>query len=315
MRGLEIIATGHFVPSNKVSNLDMSKLVDTSDEWIVARTGISNRHFVEEENTSTLAVKAAKAAIEKSGIELSEIGYLIVATFTPDHMCPSVSCLVQRELGLDESILAFDLNAACSGFIYGLITMEKLLHDNEKYGLVIGCEVISKVLDFTDRGTCILFGDGAGAALVKGKENSIFYETYGVRGNDTELICEGVALPNQISDINVRMDGTAVFRFAVDAVAKVIKNLFEDSKLTMEDIDYVVCHQANARIISNVQRGLKAPKEKFFMNVSDYANTSAASVPIALSEMDQQGLLRRGMKILCVGFGAGFTWGGILLEW
>lgn len=315
MSGLEIIATGHYVPSNKVSNQDMSKLVDTSDEWIMARTGISNRHFVENENTSSLAVKAAKMALDQSKIEISEIGYLIVATFTPDHMCPSVSCLVQRELGLEESILAFDLNAACSGFIYGLITMGKLLENSEKYGLVIGCEVISKVLDFTDRGTCILFGDGAGAALVKGKKDSIFYETYGVRGNDTELICEGTPLCNQISDGKVRMDGAAVFRFAVDAVAKVIKKLLAESKLSMEEIEFVVCHQANARIISNVQRGLKAPKEKFFMNVSEYANTSAASVPIALSEMNQQGMLQKGMTIICVGFGAGFTWGGVLLEW
>lgn len=315
MQGLEIIGMGHYVPPKKVHNDDMSKIVDTSDEWIVARTGISTRHFVEDENTSTLVINAANIALDQSGIDKSEIGFLIVATFTPDHMCPSVSCMVQKELGLEESIIAFDLNAACSGFIYGLITMKKLMVNSDKYGLVIGGEVISKVLDFTDRGTCILFGDGAGAAVVKRKKNSDFYYTFGARGNDTELVCQGMPLANQITDSNVRMDGTAVFKFAVEVVTKSIKDLLEQSQLQLEEIDYVVCHQANGRIISNVQKSFKAPKEKFFMNVSKYGNTSAASIPIALSEMNQEGLLERGMKIICVGFGGGFTWGGILMEW
>lgn len=313
MEGIKIIGTGHYAPSQVVSNNDLSKRVETSDEWITTRTGIKRRHLSENENTSDLAYQAAKKAIENSHIDINKLRYIIVATFTPDHFTPSTACIVQEKLGLnDQPIMAFDINAACSGFVYALSVIKGLLKDDE-YGLVIGSEVISKVIDWQDRGTCVLFGDGAGAAVVE-KSSTPFYSYHNSKGNMTALVCPGRGL-NSTETGYLQMDGKAVFKFAVEAINDAIKNVLAQSQLTLEDIDYVICHQANYRIISHVYKKLKADPQKFYMNLDEYGNTSAASIPMALSEMNEKGLLQEGQKIICVGFGAGLTWGATLFSW
>lgn len=308
MKGLKIVSTGSCHPQNAVSNDKLSETVDTSDEWISTRTGIRQRYFSEGETNVDLASNAAKQALERSGISVDEIGACVVATFTPDKLTPSVACVVQNKLGLPKGALCFDINAACSGFIYALNVARGILMQSEKkYALVIGSEVISRVLDFADRSTCVLFGDGAGAAVVTLSENTEYEFTCGSDGNDAILSCPTTG--------GLQMDGREVFKFAVGIIPKCIDTLLDKSGLALDDIDYVVCHQANERIISHVVKKIKAPSDKFFMNLQKYGNTSAASIPLALDEMASGGLLKEGMKIICVGFGSGLTWGGVLLEW
>ncbi len=307
MKGLKIVSTGSCHPQNAVSNDKLSETVDTSDEWISTRTGIRQRYFSEGETNVDLASNAAKQALERAGISVEEIGACVVATFTPDNLTPSVACMVQNRLGLPKDAFCFDINAACSGFIYALnVAYGILMQGGKKYALVIGSEVISRVLDFADRSTCVLFGDGAGAAVVTLSENSAYEFTCGADGNDAILNCK--------TSGGLQMDGREVFKFAVGIIPECINTLLEKSQLALDDIDYVVCHQANERIISHVVKKMKAPSEKFFMNLQKYGNTSAASIPLALDEMASGGLLKEGMKIICVGFGSGLTWGGILLE-
>lgn len=308
MKGLKIVSTGSCHPQNAVSNDKLSETVDTSDEWISTRTGIRQRYFSEGETNVDLASNAAKQALERSGISADEIGACVVATFTPDNLTPSVACMVQNRLGLPKDAFCFDINAACSGFIYALnVARGILMQGGKKYALVIGSEVISRVLDFADRSTCVLFGDGAGAAVVTLSENAAYEFTCGADGND--------AILSSPPSGGLQMDGREVFKFAVGIIPECIDTLLDKSQLTLDDIDYVVCHQANERIISHVVKKMKAPSEKFFMNLQKYGNTSAASIPLALDEMANGGLLKEGMKIICVGFGAGLTWGGVLLEW
>ena len=312
MRGMRLVATGRCLPERVVTNDDMSRLVDTSDEWITTRTGISERRFCGDEAGYDLAVAAARRALEAGGISPSQIGVCIVATFTPDYGSPSAACLVHRALGLPEDTPAFDLNAACSGFLYGLKVAHGLLLTSQRpYGLVIGCEVLSRVVDFNDRTTCVLFGDGAGAAVLTLSDQHRFICTLGAKGDDSLIRCPGLGQPSQY----IQMNGREVFRFATDIVPRVIDQVLEEAGLTLEEIDYVVCHQANARIISHVMKRMQAPEEKFYINLHRYGNTSSASIPIALDEMAEQGLLRPGMRVVCVGFGGGLTWGGALLEW
>lgn len=312
MNGINILATGRGVPERVVTNDDLSKIVDTNDEWIVSRTGIHCRHFCDEGQANwMLAKEAAEKAIAKSGINKEDIGLLIVATFTPDYSTPSTACLIQRELGLPNTVIAFDLNAACSGFLYSLQVANSMLNDISKpYALIVGSEQISTRLDFEERTTCVLFGDGAGAAIIENAPDKLFCSVLGAEGNPDILGCNGLTSDYR----HVYMDGKAVFRIAVQTICSVIKELFEKTGLGMDDIDYVICHQANERIINKVIRSLGAPEEKFFMNIQNYGNTSAASIGIALDEMMEQGLLKPGMKILCVGFGAGLTWGGNIIE-
>lgn len=314
MNSIQILATGHAVPMQTLDNETLSTMVDTNDEWIVSRTGIKKRHISQSENTSVLATQAAKMALEKSQIAQEKIRYLIVATFTPDNYTPSTACLVARNLGLNhQQLMAFDLNAACSGFIYALTVMKNLLKDDE-YGLVIGSEVISKMIDWKDRSTCILFGDGAGAVVVKGKNDGIFYDMSGTQGNEDVLYCHGRHF-NHRKEGTLQMNGKEVFKFAVEAIQTSIQNLLDQSDLTLDDIDHVVCHQANYRIISYVIKKLKADAQKFYINLDEYGNTSAASIPLALSEMNEKGFFKKGQRVILVGFGAGLTWGATLFEW
>lgn len=310
--GLHIVGMGRCIPKKVVTNDDLSKIVDTNDEWITTRTGISTRHFVEDETNLDLSIGAAKDAIESAGIDKNEIGAVVLATVRADTLVPSQACMVQKLLELPRDIPCFDINAACSGFMYGLsIARGILLQSEKRYALVIGSETLSKILDMSDRGTCILFGDGAGAAVIELSDSHRFFSVLGAKGDNEVLYC-----PNEShEDRYVSMIGGEVFKFAVSTVPKTIKELLEKAKITADDIDVFVCHQANRRIIESVAKKLKQDMSKFYIDVDAYGNTSSASIPIALSEMSDKGLLVPGMKVIAVGFGAGLTWGGAYIEW
>lgn len=319
MQGIYIVATGRAVPRKIVTNDDMSKIVDTSHEWIVTRTGICQRHICEEETCTSLAVEAAKKAIgeamAKEQIALEDIGVVVVASVTSEYAFPSTACLVQKELGLSKDTMSFDIGAACSGFIYGLEVCRGLLLAsqaqtvvNKKYALLIGSEQLSRVLDFTDRSSCILFGDGAGAVVLRLEDCAYAHRAWS-DGNKDVLFCKGAG-PEAAK---LQMEGQEVFKFAVRVLKQGLDTILEDATLTIEDIDYVVCHQANKRIIEHVMKKYPGQEHKFYMNIQNYANTSGASIPIAIDEMREQGLLQDGMKVVTVGFGAGFTWGSALL--
>lgn len=311
MMGIRIIATGRCTPSKVVTNDDLSKIVDTSDEWISTRTGIKQRHFCEEESNSDLAYGAAKKAIEAAGIDKEDIGLLVTGTFTPDNATPSVSCVIKSRLGLPDNIPVFDVNAACSGFLYSLNIAKAMLENSDKkYAVVIGSEKISSRLNMEDRGTCVLFGDGAGAAVIGLDKNKKFVSVLGSLGCAKALGCS----MDENNKPHIYMDGKAVFKQAVTRIADVTKDALLKADMTMDDIDYCICHQANERIIKGVITRLKAPEKKFYINIDKYGNTSAASIPIALDEMFEKGLLKPGMKLLLNGFGAGYTWGAIIIE-
>lgn len=311
MKGLKIVATGRALPAKVVTNDDMSKLVETSDEWITTRTGIRTRHFCAGETQADLAEQAARRALERGKVDVGDLCACIVATVTPDCSAPTSACLLQQRLDLPEDIPCFDMNVGCTGFIYALqVARGFLLQSGRPYALVIGAEALSHITDFTDRGTCVLFGDGAGAAVVT-LADSPYACTLGARGDTEAIFIEGPGPERPY----IHMDGQKVFRFAVEAVPHCIRVLLEETGLTLADIDWFVPHQANKRIIDHVAKKLKVPNEKFYQNMMRYGNTSAASIPIALDEMAEQGLLEKGQKVLCVGFGAGLTWGGALLEW
>ncbi len=327
MQGIHIVATGRAVPKKIVTNDDLSKIVDTSHEWIKTRTGICQRHICQEETCTTLAVEAAKKAMEEAflreGVNPEDIGMVVVASVTSEYAFPSTACLVQKELGLPTDTMSFDLGAACSGFIYGLEVCRGLLmarqakNDNQetmgkkgykKYALLIGSEQLSRVLDFTDRSSCILFGDGAGAAVIR-LEDSMYAHKAWSDGDKEVLFCKGAGVENA----RLQMQGQEVFKFAVRVLKQGVDTILEETGLAMEDVDYVVCHQANKRIIEHVMKKFPGQEHKFYMNIQNYANTSGASIPIAIDEMRKAGVLQDGMKIVTVGFGAGFTWASALI--
>lgn len=312
MSAPKILSTARCLPARVVTNDELSQTVDTSDEWVYSRTGIHARRFCTEETGLDLAQGAAKLALERAGLKPEDVGVCLVATFTPDYATPSVACLLQSQLGLPEDTICFDLNAACAGFLYGLKTAHALLPESPRpYALVVGAEVISRVLDMTDRNTCVLFGDGAGAAVFCQDENASWHTVFGSRGDPESIWVQGPG-PERSA---VHMDGKNVFRFAVEVVEKAISQLLEAEGCDINDLDLVVCHQANARIIDHVSKKLKAREGLFYKNMHQYGNTSAASIPIALDELVQSGTLKAGMRILTVGFGGGLTWGGALLCW
>ncbi len=312
MNGLKIIAVGGALPAHAVTNDEMSRRVDTSDEWITTRTGIRQRYFCGEgESATTLAVAAARQAMERSGLSASEIGCCVCATLSADYATPSLACMVQAELGLPENIPVLDVNAACSGFLYGVSVARGLLEANQgRYALVVGCEQLSRILDMEDRSTCVLFGDGAGAAVLEADPDAPFAAMLGARG-DKAILAEG---PGPVPS-HVKMDGRAVFRFAVDAIPRCIDGVLGRSGRTLEQVDWVVCHQANERIIDHCIKKLNAPAEKFFKNLDRTGNTSAASIPLALNDLYESGKLCCGQTLLCVGFGGGLTWAGTLLTY
>lgn len=314
MNGIKIVGTGYAAPSKIVTNDDLAKIVETNDEWITSRTGISRRrHMAEGETFTSITVQAARKALESSGIPADSIGACIVATLTPDTLVPSAACLLQRELGLPMDIPCFDLNAACTGFLYALHTMECLLAVSErKYGLVIGAENLSRIINWEDRGTCILFGDGAGAAVVESRAewNSIS-AVLGCHGDGQILRVPGVETAERSL---ISMEGTKVFKFAVEAVPYCMDQVLEKAGLTIDDVDFFVFHQANARIIDLVVRKYHIPQEKYYKNIAEYGNTSAASIPLVIGELHEMGKVGHGSRVLVVGFGGGLTWGGALVE-
>ncbi|MDL2310668.1 ketoacyl-ACP synthase III [Peptostreptococcaceae bacterium OttesenSCG-928-C18] len=306
--GLKILETSSYLPSNIVTNDDFAKYLETSDEWISSRTGIKERRFSLDDDTSNLAYKSVdKLNIKDKG----KIDLVLVATFTSDKAMPSIASSIQKRLGLKESIFAMDFNMACSGFVAGLNLCEKYL-DNGRQAILIGSEMISKTLDKNDRSTVVLFGDGAGAVLIEKNDNRQYFEI-GTRPNEESLKLDARSISEKNNYIS--MNGKEVFRFATETLPITIGNLLEDKNMTINDVDYVVCHQANYRILNHVAKKTKIPAEKFYMNLDKYGNTSAASIPIVLDEMNKKNLLKRGMKIVIVGFGAGLSWIGTVIEW
>ncbi|MEG1408332.1 MAG: beta-ketoacyl-ACP synthase III [Terrisporobacter sp.] len=323
MKEVIIGGVGKYTPSKKITNDDLSHIVDTNDEWISSRTGIKSRYMSSGEDTSYMAAMASKKAIEEAGISVLDIDLIVLATCTPDMFTPSTACIVQSIIGAKNAV-AFDISAACSGFIYGLDIAKSLMNSN-KYNntLVIGAENLSKFMDWKDRSTCILFGDGAGAAvLCKSKEAGIGSSLCKSEGEKWDCITiEGSDVDSPfvekktLRDSKLKMNGNEVFKFATSIIVKSINEILEDNNLTLDDIDYIVPHQANIRIIEYAARKLKVPMSKFYMNIEEYGNTSAASIPIALSEMYEKDLLKKGNKIILVGFGAGLTYGATFINW
>lgn len=319
-----IIDTGSYLPEQIISNDDLAGIVDTSDEWIRSRTGIKERRISSGENTSEISTKAALQIIERAGVDPLDIELLIVGTCTADYSVPSAACMVQKAIGA-KNATAFDLTAACSGFMYGLSVADKYIRSGVcENALVIGAEVLSKILDWSDRSTCVLFGDGAaGAYLEKTKEAGIICEEIGSDGASYEALTAGhMPAANAFNDIKpmtgfdtVQMDGREIFKFATKKVSTSIQELLEKAGIAAEDIKYIVPHQANARIVEIVAKKTKIPFEKFYLNMERTGNTSAASIPIALHEMNERGMLERGDKIILTGFGGGLTWGTMLIEW
>jgi 3-oxoacyl-[acyl-carrier-protein] synthase III len=302
---INVVAVGHHVPESVVTNDDLAKIVETSDEWITTRTGIKERRFSKGETSADLACKAALDAIRRYAIDKETIDLIIVATITEPQKTPSTANIVQGMLGLTHDVMGFDINAACTGFLYALETASALLSGRRfRRALVIGSEHLSKVTDMADRNTCVLFGDGAGAMIIERGDAS----TGATFLNKSLYDTEGSLT---VTDA-IRMDGRKVYQFATSAMASAINEILETTSLSKEDISMVVSHQANIRIIESVAKTLGLPMSLFPTNIGTYGNTSAASIPILLSELAAQGKLAF-QRILMVAFGGGFTWGSAVL--
>lgn len=316
-----IIGTGSYVPEQVVTNEDMINLVDTNDEWIVTRTGVRERRIALEEGTSDMAAKAALRAIENAGISAEELDIILLATSSPDQFFPGGACQVQAAIGAERAV-AFDLSAACSGFEFALSTIQAFIQSGVyKTGLIIGADCLSKLTDWSDRGTCVLFGDGAGAAVVRLEEAGVIHSVMGSDGSKGQaLSCLARSNGNFLNGRKpefgyIFMDGQEIFKFAVKKVPECINQVLAESKTPIEDIKYFILHQANYRICEAVAKRLGQPLEKVPMNIEKYGNTSGATVPILLDEMNREGYLKRGDKLVLAGFGGGLTWGAVLLEW
>lgn len=309
MSGIKIRGTGRSLPERILTNDELAQTVDTSDDWITSRTGIRERRLCTTESHSGLCAAAAQNALERAGILPEQVGVCIVATMTPDTLIPSAACTLQKALGLSCDTVCFDLNAACTGFLYALHTAECLLAASpKKFGLVVGADLFSRVLDWSDRSTCILFGDGAGAAVVEWRADwHSAGAVLGCAGNNELLRCP-------LKNGYLTMEGQRVFKFALEAVPWCIDQVLERQGLTAGDVDFFVFHQANARIIDLAAKKYQIPPEKCCKNIERFGNTSAASIPVVLSELEEAGRLSRGNKVLLVGFGGGLTWGGALVE-
>lgn len=324
MRHAKIIGTGSFLPDHIMTNEDLAQMVDTSDEWIFTRTGIRERRISTGENTSHLAYKAAEKALEKAKMDAKEIELIICATITPDSFMPATACIVQDRLGAEKAA-AFDIAAACTGFIYALVIADQFIRSGMyRNALVIGAETLSKMVDWEDRSTCVLFGDGAACAVLTATEEECGIQLSNLVSDGSKqglLISMAAPLSNPLckptreAKRGIEMNGQEVFKFAVRTIADNIHILLGKSGLTAEDIKYIIPHQANKRIIEQAAKYCNIPLDKFYMNMQYYANTSAASIGIALDEMARNKLLEPGDKLILVGFGGGMTSGAILVEW
>ena len=317
-----IIGTGSYLPEQIVTNDDLAQIMDTSDEWISSRTGIRERHLVKEETTADMSVEAAKKALENAGVTAEEIDLIILGTVSPDYITPSCACQVQAAIGAHKAV-AFDINAACSGFMFALHIANAYIQAGiYRTALILGAETLSKIMDWTDRSTYVLFGDGAGAAVVRRDDNTglLAYDqgSDGSRG----MVLAGLNRTNNNPLVEtskelqyVHMDGQEVYKFAVTSVPASLQKVVREAGLTMEDIDYFALHQANIRIIQSVAKRLKVSEDKFPVSLDHCGNISAASVPILLDEMNRKGILKPGMKIALAGFGGGLTWASAVIEW
>jgi 3-oxoacyl-[acyl-carrier-protein] synthase III len=312
-----IVGTGSHLPARVVSNDEFARRLETSDAWIRERTGIRSRHIADESQTSSdLALQAAHAALRSAGVAASDIDLIIVATSTPDFVFPSTACLLQAKLGAKGSA-AFDVQAVCSGFVYALATADSFIRSgSHKKALVVGAEVFSRILDWSDRGTCVLFGDGAGAVVLAASEKpGIHASVLRADGSHAGML----SVPGNVCRGNIagspflQMDGQAVFKFAVRVLEESARETVAQAGMAMADVDWLIPHQANVRILEAVARKLDLPREKLVVTVDHHGNTSAASVPLALDEYLRAGRIRHGQRLLLQGVGGGFTWGSSLL--
>lgn len=319
-----ILGTGAYLPEPVLTNADLEKMVDTSDKWIMERTGIKERRVAApEEDVATMGEAASRQALENAGIALEDLRYIIVGSNTPNYMFPATAIRIQHSLGLDNKLGAFDIQAGCSGFNYALHVAENLIKGNSGYALVVGVDANTRMLDFTDRTTCVLFGDGAGAVVIGPTDRSRLMASFVASRYNGRLYLE-----NEFSHLNspflpkppltahyLFMDGPDIFKFAVRAVQESIQRILQEAGMNREDIDYLIIHQANYRILETGARFAKVPMDKVYINVDRYGNTSAASIPIALHEALLEGKIQKGDKVLLVSFGAGVTWAATALEW
>ncbi len=316
-----ITGTGSYLPGQPVSNaaLIAQHGLVSSDEWIAERTGIRSRHIAAAgETSSDLALKASQRALAAAGKNANNVDLLIVATSTPDYIFPSTAALLQRKLGITNGAPAFDVQAVCSGFVYALSVAEKFIQSgSHRCALVVGSEVFSRIMDWSDRGTCVLFGDGAGAVVLEASDTpGILATALHADGSHADTL----SVPGQVSggqvtgDPFLRMDGQAVFKFAVKVLVEVANEVMEAAHITVDQLDWLIPHQANVRILQSTAKKLSLPQEKCIVTVDHHGNTSAASIPLALDEAVAQGKVQRGQRLLLEGVGGGFTWGGVLLN-
>jgi len=314
-----IVGTGSYLPERVVTNHDLEKIVDTNDEWIVSRTGIRERHFAaDDQNASDLAVEACKRAMHAAHVHADEIDLIIVATSTPDMVFPSTACILQDKLGIKHSV-AFDLQAVCAGFVYALATADKFIRSgSSKCALIVGTEVFSRILNWKDRGTCVLFGDGAGAVVLKASNAPGILTTHlHTDGSYRDMLCT----PGTVQNGGTRgsplltMDGGAVYKFAVKAFEDVAWEALNANGMQPGEIDWFICHQANRRIIMHAAKRLDLPDEKVVVTVDRHGNTSAASIPLALDVTAREGKIKAGDNVLLAALGGGFAWGAALLKW
>ncbi|MFO7285563.1 MAG: ketoacyl-ACP synthase III [Gammaproteobacteria bacterium] len=315
-----IAGTGSYLPEKVLTNFDLEKMVDTSDEWIRTRTGIERRHIAaEHETTSDLAYRAAVAAMDSAGVDGSDIDLVLVGTTTPDLVFPNVGCLLQERLGIRNGP-AFSLEAACSGFIYGLTVADAMLKSGQaRRALVVGAETMSRIVDWTERETCVLFGDGAGAVVLEASdEPGIVYAKLGADGRYRDLLyaSSGVSKPKEEGESGLlRMKGNEVFKVAVKTLETMVDEVLESNRLDKGEIDWLIPHQANIRIIQATAKRLQMPMERVVLTVAEHGNTSAASVPLALDVAVRDGRVKRGDLLLLEAFGGGFTWGAVLVRY
>ena len=314
-----ISGTGSYLPDRTVTNHDLEKIINTTDEWIVSRTGIRERHYAaDDQDASDLALIASQRAIAASGVNIADIDLIIVATSTPDMIFPSTACILQDKLGIKHSV-AFDIQAVCAGFVFGLATADKFIRSGTaKCALVVGAEVFSRIMNWQDRGTCVLFGDGAGAVILKAADSPGILSTHlHTDGSYRNALCTPGTVENGKvrGSPMLRMEGAAVYKFAVKAFEEVAWEALNANAMTPEAINWFICHQANKRIITHAAHKLDLPDEKVVMTVDRHGNTSAASIPLALDVTVREGKIKSGDTVLLAALGGGFAWGAAMLKW
>jgi 3-oxoacyl-[acyl-carrier-protein] synthase-3 len=313
-----ISGTGGYLPQRVLTNADLEKMVDTSDEWIRTRTGIRKRHIAaDDETTCDMSEQAARRALAAAGVEARNIDLVVLATSTPDLIYPSTACLLQNRLSIRNGSAAFDVQAVCSGFVYALCIADLFVRSGAAArALVIGADMNSRILDWTDRSTCVLFGDGAGAVVLEAAtEPGIYSARLHADGHYAEMLCVPSGVSDRRGEPFVRMKGVEVFKFAVRVMEEMVDEILAEAKLGRSDIDWLIPHQANERIISATARKLNLPMEKVMLTVGDHGNTSAASIPLALDTGIRDGRIRRGQLLLLEAVGGGFTWGSALVRY